>query len=77
MIPLVLASPFLIMLSRMGRNAASVFPVPVGDIRSAFLPFMTSGDSFICGSVGETKPLSWSALVSAGENSWNTLASLT
>jgi len=46
------------MSSSIGRKAASVFPVPVGYMRSAFRPLITRGESFICGSVGETNPFS-------------------
>ena len=74
MIPLVRARPFLIMLSRIGRKAASVFPVPVGAIRSALRPSATRGTIFICGSVGDLNPLSSRAFRRGGEKSlWKTL----
>ena len=39
-----------------GRNAASVFPVAVGEIRRTFLPSRTLGIVFSCGSVGFGNP---------------------
>jgi hypothetical protein len=40
----------------MGRNAASVFPVPVGAIKRTFLLFEINGIAALCGSVGERNP---------------------
>ena len=42
---------------RTGRNAASVFPVAVGDMRRTFFPSSIFGIVFSCGSVGDSKPL--------------------
>ncbi len=42
---------------RTGRNAASVLPVAVGEIRSTFLPSRIFGITFSCGSVGLVNPL--------------------
>ena len=71
LVPLSLDSPSLIIASSMGRSAASVFPVPVGAISNAFFPSLTIGTSFSWGSVGESKPLSFSAAIRGGERSWN------
>ncbi len=60
-VPLSRPSPSLTRASSIGRSAASVFPVPVGAINSAFLPALTSGTNFICGSVGVSNPLSFNA----------------
>ena len=39
-----------------GKNAASVFPVAVGEINRTFLPSRILGMVFSCGSVGFGKP---------------------
>ena len=39
-----------------GRRTASVFPLPVGAIRSTFSPAKMSGIAITCGSVGSEKP---------------------
>jgi hypothetical protein len=68
-------SPSLIMASRIGRSAASVFPVPVGAISRAFFPALTIGTSFSCGSVGDSKPRSFRAATSGGQRSWKAFCS--
>lgn len=42
---------------RTGRNAASVFPVAVGEIKRTFFPSRILGITFSCGSVGLVNPL--------------------
>jgi hypothetical protein len=58
---------------RMGRNAASVFPVAVGAISSTFLPLRMSGIAFVWGSVGLENPRSLMAFRIGFANSLKTL----
>jgi hypothetical protein len=41
---------------KIGRKAASVFPVAVGEINRTFLPSRITGIVFACGSVGFKNP---------------------
>lgn len=49
-------SAVVMSMFRMGKTAASVFPVAVGEIRRTFLPSKILGMVFSCGSDGEENP---------------------
>jgi hypothetical protein len=53
-----------------GRNAASVLPVAVGEIKRTFFPSSIKGIAFSCGSVGFGKPFS-SMSLRTGFTSWS------
>ena len=54
-------------LEKTGSKTASVFPVPVGAIRSTFFPCKMGGKARVCGRVGSVNPASaravWTCLV--------------
>ena len=51
----------LMKLENTGKRTASVFPLPVGAIKSTFSPRNIGGMAIICGSVGSEKPNSANA----------------
>jgi len=65
----------LMSMSKIGRTAASVFPVAVGEMRRTFFPSRILGMTFCCGSEGDVKPFSSISLRIGRENVLKTLRS--